>query len=74
MTDKAKLSAITKLPKDFPFYEEIMLRHKEAVKKERDFYIDPETGLTVFTALYLYNRGSCCGSGCRHCPYRNLRS
>ncbi len=28
-----------------------------------------EDGLLVFTASYLARRGSCCGNGCRHCPY-----
>lgn len=23
----------------------------------------------IFTALFHSNRGSCCGNGCRHCPY-----
>jgi 2-iminoacetate synthase ThiH len=23
----------------------------------------------VFTALFHVQRGSCCGNGCRHCPY-----
>jgi hypothetical protein len=32
-----------------------------------DYYI--ENGLLVFTAAYHLKRGSCCGSGCRHCPY-----
>ena len=32
-----------------------------------DYYI--ENGLMVFTAHYLRNRGYCCQSGCRHCPY-----
>ena len=32
-----------------------------------DFYI--ENGLMVFTAAFLKNRGYCCESGCRHCPY-----
>jgi len=32
-----------------------------------DYYI--EDGLMVFTANYLRNRGYCCQSGCRHCPY-----
>ncbi len=32
-----------------------------------DYYI--EDGLMVFTAYYLRNRGYCCQSGCRHCPY-----
>jgi hypothetical protein len=33
-----------------------------------DYY--EENGLFVFTAQYHLKRGYCCGSGCRHCPYR----
>jgi hypothetical protein len=32
-----------------------------------DFYI--ENGLYVFTEKYLRERGKCCQSGCRHCPF-----
>lgn len=32
-----------------------------------DFYL--EGAALVFTARYHLRRGSCCGSGCRHCPY-----
>lgn len=32
-----------------------------------DFY--QENGYIVFTAWHHLKRGSCCGSGCRHCPY-----
>jgi len=32
-------------------------------------YADPDTGLFVLTAAYLADRGRCCHSGCRHCPY-----
>ena len=32
-----------------------------------DYYV--EKGFMVFTAHYLRNRGYCCESGCRHCPY-----
>lgn len=35
----------------------------------RDYYIDPATGLLVFTEAYHLKRGYCCKSGCRHCPY-----
>jgi hypothetical protein len=28
-----------------------------------------EHGRVVFTALFHLQRGSCCGSKCRHCPY-----
>ena len=37
-----------------------------------DYYIDPD-GLYVFTAAYLLARGTCCQSGCRHCPYGFVR-
>ncbi|MDR3739142.1 MAG: DUF5522 domain-containing protein [Terracidiphilus sp.] len=33
-----------------------------------DFYLEGEA--LVFTAAYHLKRGYCCGSGCRHCPYR----
>lgn len=32
-----------------------------------DYYI--ENGLWVFTAWHHLKRGTCCKSGCRHCPY-----
>ncbi len=32
-----------------------------------DYYI--EDGKYVFTEAYHLKRGSCCNSGCRHCPY-----
>jgi hypothetical protein len=39
---------------------------KEAI--ERDYYV--EHGRVVFTESYLLRRGTCCGNGCRHCPFR----
>lgn len=33
-----------------------------------DFYFDGP--YLVFTAAYHLKRGSCCSSGCRHCPWR----
>jgi Family of unknown function (DUF5522) len=33
-----------------------------------DFYF--EGPYLVFTAAYHRKRGYCCGSNCRHCPYR----
>jgi iron complex transport system substrate-binding protein len=44
-------------------------RHAQACASNQSTYIDPATGYTVFTAYYLKQRGSCCGSGCRHCPW-----
>jgi hypothetical protein len=33
-----------------------------------DYYF--EGPYLVFTAAYHLKRGACCGSGCRHCPYK----
>lgn len=38
-----------------------------ALVEGRDFYWD--AGLMVLTERYLRERGTCCRSGCRHCPY-----
>ncbi len=34
----------------------------------KDYYLD-EQGRVVFTTDYLFRRGYCCESGCKHCPY-----
>lgn len=36
--------------------------------ENEDFYYN-EQGYKVFTAKFLLNRGYCCRSGCKHCPY-----
>ena len=33
-----------------------------------DYYFNTN-GFVVFTAKYLLDRGYCCGSGCKNCPY-----
>lgn len=43
--------------------------HDRAVREGKPTYTDPRTGYEVFTSAALAARGSCCGSGCRHCPY-----
>jgi hypothetical protein len=43
--------------------------HDAAVAAGEPGYVDPETGLFVFTAVALAEKGACCDSGCRHCPY-----
>ena len=48
--------------------------HMEACQRGEDTYIDPSTGLSVFTRLAHERRGKCCGCGCRHCPYRENSS
>ena len=48
---------------------EIEKLHSEACQSGLSFYIDPETGYQVQTRIEHLARGSCCESGCRHCPY-----
>jgi len=43
--------------------------HDRAEAEGVDGYFDPQTGLFVMTRSYLLRRGTCCSTGCRHCPY-----
>jgi hypothetical protein len=52
-----------------PRRSEILAAHAAALAAGQAFYQDPDTGLSVLTAGYLADRGTCCGRGCRHCPY-----
>ncbi|HEY6429384.1 MAG TPA: DUF5522 domain-containing protein [Acidimicrobiales bacterium] len=47
----------------------MLAAHQAALDAGRDTYRDPASGLNVFTAAYLARRGTCCDTGCRHCPY-----
>jgi Family of unknown function (DUF5522) len=58
-----------RLAPDDPNYERIVGAHRHALEAGADTYEDPGSGLTVLTAGYLARRGSCCDTGCRHCPY-----
>ncbi|MDA8268092.1 MAG: DUF5522 domain-containing protein [Actinomycetota bacterium] len=58
-----------RLHHDRPDYDAIMAAHEAAVEAGASCYRDPATGLVVMTARTLAERGSCCRSGCRHCPY-----
>jgi hypothetical protein len=50
---------LTKRKKSAPLSPEL--------KEGEDFYM--ERGRMVFTGQFLRKRGTCCESGCRHCPY-----
>jgi Family of unknown function (DUF5522) len=60
---------LTRLPAEQPSRDEILRRHAAALEATEPGYLDPDTGLHVFTAAYLRDRGYCCDRGCRHCPY-----
>ena len=59
----------TRLPHHHPMRAEILAAHAAAMAAGEPGYLDPATSLFVFTAAYLAERGQCCESGCRHCPF-----
>ena len=59
----------SRLNPDDPRFAVIMTEHARAVAAGEQMYVDPDTGLYVLTAQYHLDRGRCCQSGCRHCPY-----
>lgn len=63
-----------RLPKTHRSYDEILKLHEEACLRNEAFYLDPQSGYVVFTALYLMQKEICCGSLCRHCPYPELEN
>jgi hypothetical protein len=50
-------------------YEAAMAAHAAAVAAGQGGYFDPRSGLFVLTAAFLAARGTCCDTGCRHCPF-----
>jgi hypothetical protein len=48
---------------------QIVRAHEQAIAAGEPGYLDPETGFFVFTAEALREKGACCESGCRHCPW-----
>lgn len=67
--DRDRVAHPSRLRADHPRYADIIAAHAEAVERGDSTYDDPETGLAVMTAAYLADSGTCCESGCRHCPY-----
>jgi hypothetical protein len=74
VVDKPAPRALTephpsRLALDHPRRTEILAAHAAALSTGEAGYQDPATGLFVLTAGFLAHRGTCCGRGCRHCPY-----
>ncbi|MEV1330511.1 DUF5522 domain-containing protein [Micromonospora costi] len=59
----------SRLPVEHPDRVRILAAHADALAAGEAGYLDPATGLFVLTAGFLARRGTCCGRGCRHCPY-----
>jgi hypothetical protein len=58
-----------RLALDAPGRDDILAAHAAALAAGASTYQDPGTGLSVLSAASLAERGECCDSGCRHCPY-----
>ena len=58
-----------RLPVGHPHRGAILAAHRAALDAGEPGYLDPVTGLFVMTAAHLADRGTCCHTGCRHCPY-----
>lgn len=48
--------------------------HRRALEQRLPGYTDPELGLWVWTEVAHLDRGECCQSGCRHCPWSDRLS
>jgi hypothetical protein len=59
----------SRLPLDHPHRDELLAAHAAALDAGEAGYLDPVSGLFVLCAGFLAARGTCCGRGCRHCPY-----
>ena len=59
----------SRLSPQHPARAEILAEHAAALERGDMGYLDPVTGLFVMTAAVHAERGYCCNSGCRHCPY-----
>ncbi|MCW6011138.1 hypothetical protein K1W54_42340 [Micromonospora sp. CPCC 205371] len=69
MRDRLREPHPSRLSPAHPYRREIIAAHDRALAADEAGYLDPETGLFVLTAAFLRRRGTCCGRGCRHCPY-----
>jgi hypothetical protein len=58
-----------RLDRGHPQAAEALAAHASALAAGEATYRDPITGYRVLTARTLADRGTCCGLGCRHCPY-----
>jgi hypothetical protein len=59
----------SRLPADPIQRQRVLDAHQKALDAGQFSYVDPLTGMYVFTATAHVARGYCCDSGCRHCPY-----
>ena len=66
--DRIHQPDVSRLSPEDPHYHDIIAAHEAALAAGEAGYLDPTSGLFVFTAASLSER-PCCDNGCRHCPY-----
>lgn len=69
LPEDRRLPSPQRLHPNHPGYEAIVEAHERAMASGQELYPDPITGLWAMTAQGLWDRGYCCDTGCRHCPY-----
>lgn len=69
MPAERRAPLVARLDPTRPDHAVIVAAHARAMAAGEDGYLDPTTGFFVFTAQAHWDRGRCCQSGCRHCPY-----
>ena len=63
-----------RLDRSHPLADAALAAHGAALQTGEATHVDPISGYLVLTARTLAERGTCCGLGCRHCPYVQGRS
>lgn len=58
-----------RLDRTDPLAAAALAAHAAALDAGEATYRDPISGYRVLTARTLADRETCCGLGCRHCPY-----
>ena len=58
-----------RLDRAHPLADAALAAHAAALETGAATYRDPISGYRVLTARTLADRETCCGMGCRHCPY-----
>ena len=66
-----RLPLVHRLSPRHDAYARILAAHEAALRSGAPGYVDPVSGFLVFTAAELWARGTCCDTGCRHCPYED---
>lgn len=49
------------------------MKKKKDLVEGIDYYVS-EKGYWIFTEKYHLDRGYCCKNGCKHCPFKVIKS